>query len=53
MTALREPMGLFIGLFLLVITGEIIFQERTVGFWPIFDALPQPDVVLLAGKLIA
>ncbi|MVM34623.1 hypothetical protein GO755_31640 [Spirosoma sp. HMF4905] len=53
MTALRIPVGLFIGLFLLVMTSELIFNERTVGFWPIFDALPQPNSVLLSAKLLA
>jgi ABC-type transport system involved in multi-copper enzyme maturation permease subunit len=53
MTALRLPMGLFIGLALIVMTGELIFYERTTGFWPIYDALPQPNFVLLFAKLIA
>ncbi|MVM41488.1 hypothetical protein GO730_33690 [Spirosoma sp. HMF3257] len=53
MTALRLSLGLFIGLFLLVMTGELIFQERTVGFWPIYDALPQSNFVLLLAKLLA
>ncbi|OJW75673.1 ABC transporter permease [Spirosoma sp. 48-14] len=53
MTALRLSMGVFIGLFLLVMTGELIFSERTVGFWPIHDALPQPNFVFLAAKLLA
>ena len=53
MTALRLSMGLGIGLFTLIMTGELIFQERTVGFWPIYDALPQPNFVLLSAKLLA
>lgn len=53
MTALRLPMGLFIGLFLLAMTSELIFQERTVGFWSIYDALPQSNFVLLMAKLLA
>jgi ABC-type transport system involved in multi-copper enzyme maturation permease subunit len=53
MTALRIPLGLFIGLFLLVMTSELIFHERTIGFWSIYDALPQPNSVLLAAKLLA
>ncbi|WP_317166344.1 ABC transporter permease [Spirosoma agri] len=52
MTALRLPMGLFIGLFLVLMTGELIFTERTTGFWPIYDALPQPDSVLFVSKLL-
>ncbi len=53
MTALRLPMGVFISLFLLVMTGELLFQERTVGFWAIVDTLPQPAVVGIAAKLLA
>ncbi|QDK81175.1 hypothetical protein EXU85_22215 [Spirosoma sp. KCTC 42546] len=53
MTALRLPLGLFIGLFLLVMTGELVFLERTVGFWLIYDALPQSNFVLLVAKLMA
>lgn len=53
MTAVRLPMGLFISVFLLIMTGELIFQERLTGFWPIYDALPQPRVVLLGAKLVA
>lgn len=52
MTALRLPMGLFIGSFLLVMTGELIFHERTTGIWVMYDALPQPTFVLLTAKLI-
>ncbi|GAB4031911.1 hypothetical protein [Spirosoma gilvum] len=53
MTALRLSMGLFIGLFLMVMTSELIFFERTVGFWSIHDALPQPNFVFLVAKLLA
>ncbi|QMW00287.1 ABC transporter permease [Spirosoma foliorum] len=53
MTALRLPLGIFIGLFLLVMTSELIFNERTTGFWPIYDALPQPNAILLLAKLLA
>ena len=53
MTALRLPMGVFISLFLLVMTGETLFQERTIGFWPIADALPQPAFIRLLAKLLA
>ncbi len=53
MTALRLPMGVFISLFLLVMTGELLFQERTAGLWPIIDALPQPAFVGITAKLLA
>ena len=53
MTALRLPLGMFIGLFVLVMTGELIFHERTTGFSPIYDALPQPASVLVLSKLLA
>jgi ABC-type transport system involved in multi-copper enzyme maturation permease subunit len=51
MTALRLPMGLFISLFLVIMTGELIVHERTIGFWPIYHSLPQPAWVLLLAKL--
>lgn len=53
MTALRLPMGLLISLFLLVMTVELLFLERTVGLWSIYDAFPQPTFVLLGPKLLA
>ena len=53
MTALRLPMGAFISLFLLIMTGELLFQERTVGLSPIIDALPQPAFVGITAKLLA
>ncbi|WP_338870926.1 ABC transporter permease [Spirosoma sp. SC4-14] len=53
LTALRLSIGTLIGLFLVVMTGELLFQERTVGFWSIYDALPQSNFVLLSAKIIA
>lgn len=53
MTALRLPMGTCIGLLLVIMTGELLAEERTVGFWPIYDALPQPTPILLLSKLLA
>ncbi|GAB3558051.1 ABC transporter permease [Spirosoma fluminis] len=52
-TALRLPMGVFICLFLLVMTNELIYYERTIGSWPIYHTMPQPNVVLLLAKLLA
>ena len=52
MTALRIPMQTLIGLFLIVATGELFFQERTVGFQAIYDVLPQPTTVRILSKLL-
>ncbi|MBC8152155.1 MAG: hypothetical protein H7Z72_04525, partial [Bacteroidetes bacterium] len=52
MTALRQPLGLFIGLFLLVWTGELAFRERTTGFWVIYDTLPHPTYLTALAKLL-
>ncbi len=51
MTALRLPMDLFIGAFLLIMTTEVLFRERTIRFWPIYNALPQASFVLLLPRL--
>ncbi len=51
MTALRLPMDLFIGAFLLVMTTELLFRERTIDFWPIYNTLPQASFVLLLPRL--
>ncbi|MBD2701895.1 hypothetical protein IC229_14700 [Spirosoma sp. BT702] len=53
MTALRLPMGFFISIFLLVMTVELLFRERITGIWPIYDALPLPNFVILSAKLLA
>lgn len=52
MTALRQPLGLFIGLFLVVWTGELAFRERTTGFWVIYDTLPHPTYLTALAKLL-
>ena len=52
LTALRLPMQALIGLFLIVSTGELLFQERTVNFQSIYDALPQPSSVRVLSKLL-
>ena len=51
MTALRLPMDLFIGAFLLIMTTEMLFRERTIDFWPIYNTLPQASFVLLLPRL--
>ena len=52
-TAVRHPLGLLTGLFLLIFTGEIIHRERTVGLWAILDSLPRSASVRLLPKLLA
>ncbi len=50
MTAIRLPMHLYISLFLVVFTGELIHRNRTSGAWYLVDATPQPGWVLLLGN---
>ena len=51
MTAIRLPMHLYISLFLVVFTGELIHRNRTSGAWYLVDATPQPNWVLLLGNV--
>ncbi len=50
MTYVRLPLLGFIGLFLIVFSGELLHRERSSGMWPLIDALPQPGWVLLVAK---
>lgn len=51
MTAIRLPMHLYISLFLVVFTGELIHRNRTTRAWYLVDATPQPGWVLLLGNV--
>ncbi|TAE31447.1 MAG: hypothetical protein EAZ91_07625 [Cytophagales bacterium] len=53
LTALREPLAIYVGLFLMVFSGEIVFRERTVNIWAIYDSLPTSTATTLLAKLLA
>ncbi|MEZ0607226.1 ABC transporter permease [Fibrella sp. WM1] len=50
LTFIRLPMHLYISLFLVVFTGELLHRERTAGLWLLTDATPLPAWVGLLGK---
>lgn len=50
MTYVRLPLLGFIGLCLIVFSGELLHRERSSGMWPLVDVLPQPGWVLLVAK---
>lgn len=50
MTFVRLPMHLYISLFIIVFTGELLHRERTAGLWLLTDATPLPTWVRLSGK---
>ncbi|CCH00924.1 hypothetical protein FAES_2915 [Fibrella aestuarina BUZ 2] len=50
MTFVRIPMHLYISLFLVVFTGELLHRERTTNLWLLTDATPQPNWIRLLGK---
>lgn len=51
--AFQLPSSLFISLFLSVVTVELVENERSTRFWPIYNALPQSNFVLLFAKIVA
>ncbi|MBO0933127.1 ABC transporter permease [Fibrella aquatilis] len=51
MTFIRLPMHLYISLFLVVFTGELIHRNRTSGAWQLVDATPLPAWVRLLGHV--
>lgn len=53
LTALREPLAIYVGLFLMVFSGELVFRERTADIWAIYDSLPTPTAVMLLAKLLS
>ena len=53
MTALRQPLGVLMSLFLMLFTGEWLQRERLVGLGLLYDALPQPNWVRLLAKWLA
>ncbi len=53
LTALREPLAIYVGLFLMVFSGDLVFRERTVNIWAIYDTMPTSTAVTMLAKLLA
>ena len=53
LTALREPLRIYVGLFLMVFSGELVFRERTVNIWAIYDTMPTSTALTMLAKLLA
>lgn len=53
MTALRFPLGSCISLFLMVLTGELVYREQTTNFRLMYDTLPYQTGVTLLAKFLA
>jgi ABC-type transport system involved in multi-copper enzyme maturation permease subunit len=52
MTYARIPMMVVIGLMLLLLSGELLFKDRTSGVWQIVDAMPTPSWVFVLSRLL-
>lgn len=53
MTYIRIPMMLVIGILLLILSGELLFKDRTAGIWQIVDAMPTPSWVFVLSRFLA
>ena len=53
MTYIRIPMLVVISLILLILSGELLFKDRTAGVWQIVDAMPTPSWVFVLSRLLA
>jgi len=53
MTYIRIPMMVVISLILLILSGELLFKDRTAGVWQIVDAMPTPSWVFVLSRFLA
>jgi ABC-2 type transport system permease protein len=53
MTQFRLTYGIFIMILLMVLTGELLFKDRTLNFWQISDALPVPVWTVPLSRYLA
>jgi len=53
MTYIRIPMMIVIGIMLLILSGELLFKDRTAGVWQIADAMPTPSWVFVLSRFLA
>lgn len=52
MTYARIPMIIVISIMLIILSGELLFKDRTSGVWKIVDAMPTPSWVLVLSRLL-
>jgi hypothetical protein len=50
MTHARIPMMLVIALMLLILSGELLFKDRSAGVWQLIDAMPTPSWVFVLSR---
>lgn len=52
-TALRQPLGICISLFLMILSGELVYREQASNFRLIYDSLPHKSWLTLLAKFLA
>lgn len=52
-TGVTLPLSFYFLLFIIINTGELLFKNKTTGFWQIGDALPVPNWVSIFSKVLA
>ncbi|ASK29985.1 hypothetical protein CEY12_07630 [Chryseobacterium sp. T16E-39] len=52
-TGVTLPLSFYFLLFIIINTGELLFKNKTTGFWQIGDALPVPNWVSIFSKVTA
>jgi ABC-type transport system involved in multi-copper enzyme maturation permease subunit len=52
MTYVRIPMMVVISIILIILSGELLFKDRTSGVWKIVDAMPTPSWVLVLSRFL-
>ncbi|WP_020586649.1 hypothetical protein [Desulfobacter curvatus] len=50
MTHARVPMMIVIALMLLILSGELLFKDRSSGVWQLIDAMPTPSWVFVLSR---
>ncbi|WP_035236554.1 ABC transporter permease/M1 family aminopeptidase [Desulfobacter vibrioformis] len=53
MTYARIPMMIVIALMLLILSGELLFKDRSSGVWRLTDAMPTPSWVFILSRWLA
>lgn len=52
MTFIRIPMMIVISILLLILSGELLFKDRTASVWQIVDAMPTPSWVFVLSRFL-
>ncbi|WP_321414467.1 hypothetical protein [uncultured Desulfobacter sp.] len=50
MTYARIPMKMVIVVMLLILSGELLFKDRSYGVWQLIDAMPTPSWVFILSR---